>query len=286
VTAGLDLRGKTALVTGCNSGIGLETMRVLALRGAEVIGAARTLETARTACAQVQGHTRPVACELTDLASIEKCAEEMRLRAPPLDMLICNAGIMMLPKLQQVRGIEKQFATNHLGHFLLVNLLLPRVKASPQGRVVIVSSEAHRGAPAAGVELDNLSGEARYHPARAYGQSKLANILFAVSLARRLAGTTATANALHPGVIATNLGRHLPVVFAAALRILAFSPLLKSIPQGAATTCHVATAPMLAEASGVYFSDCNPKIPSTQARDPALAERLWARSEELLRGHL
>ena len=104
VTAGIDLRGKTAVVTGCSSGLGLETMRVLSLRGADVIGAARTLEAARTACAKITGNTRPIACELTDLDSIAKCADELSSAAPPLDMLICNAGIMMLPKLEQIRG--------------------------------------------------------------------------------------------------------------------------------------------------------------------------------------
>jgi WW domain-containing oxidoreductase len=286
VTAGIDLRGKTAVVTGCNSGLGLETMRVLSLRGAHVIGTGRTLESARNACATIKGNTRPIACELTDLDSIAKCADELSSSAPPLDILICNAGIMMVPKLEQVRGLEKQFATNHLGHFLLVNRLLARVKAAPQGRVVMLSSTAHTSAPKAGIEFDNLSGAKNYGPLSAYGQSKLANILFAVGLARRLSGTTATANALHPGVIATNLGRHLSPVFGALFRLLSFSPLLKSIPQGAATTCYVATSPALAKVSGVYFSDCNPKVPSSHARDGAMAERLWSVSEELVKGYL
>ena len=286
VTAGIDLRGKTAVVTGCNSGLGLETMRVLSLRGADVIGAARTLEAARTACAKIKGNTRPIACELTDLDSIAKCADELSSSAPPLDMLICNAGIMMLPKLEQIRGVEKQFATNYVGHFLLVNRLLARVKAAPQGRIVMLSSKGHESAPKAGIEFDNLSGEKHYGPLAAYGQSKLAMILFAMGLTRRLTGTTATANAVHPGVIATNLGRHLSPVFGAVFRILSFTPLLKSIPQGAATTCYVATSPALAKVSGVYFSDCNPKATSPQARDSALAERLWTVSEELVKGYL
>jgi WW domain-containing oxidoreductase len=286
VTAGVDLRGKTAVVTGCNSGLGLETMRVLSLRGADVIGVARTLEAARTACGKIKGNTRPIACELTDLDSIAKCADELSASAPPLDMLICNAGIMMLPKLEQIRGVEKQFATNYVGHFLLVNRLLARVKAAPQGRIVMLSSKGHESAPKAGIEFDNLSGEKHYGPLAAYGQSKLAIILFAMGLTRRLTGTTATANAVHPGVIATNLGRHLSPVFGAVFRILSFTPLLKSIPQGAATTCYVATSPALAKVSGVYFSDCNPKATSPQARDGAMAERLWAVSEELVKGYL
>jgi len=173
VTAGIDLRGKTAVVTGCNSGLGLETMRVLSLRGADVIGVARTLEAARMACGKVKGSTRPIACELSDLDSIAKCADEISASAPPLDMLICNAGIMMLPKLEQIRGVEKQFATNYVGHFLLVNRLLARVKAAPQGRIVLLSSRAHESAPKAGIEFDNLSGKKHYGPLAAYGQSKL-----------------------------------------------------------------------------------------------------------------
>jgi WW domain-containing oxidoreductase len=286
VTAGIDLRGKTAVVTGCNSGLGFETMRVLSLRGADVIGAARTLEAARTACAKIKGNTRPIACELTDLDSIAKCADELSSSAPPLDILICNAGIMMLPKLEQVRGVEKQFATNYVGHFLLVNRLLARVKAAPQGRIVMLSSKGHEYAPKVGIEFDNLSGERHYGPLAAYGQSKLAIILFAMGLTRRLTGTTATANTVHPGVINTSLGRHLSPVFGTVFSILSFSPLLKSIPQGAATTCYVATSAALAKVSGVYFADSNPKTPSAQARDGALGERLWTVSEELVKGYL
>jgi NAD(P)-dependent dehydrogenase (short-subunit alcohol dehydrogenase family) len=169
VTAGIDLADKTAVVTGCNSGIGFETMRVLALRGAEVIGTARSLETARSACAKVRGKARPVACELTDFDSVAGCADEIATSAPPIDVLICNAGVMMLPKLEQVRGIEKQFVTNHIGHFLLVERLLERVKAAPKGRIVLLSSEGHRFAPKEGIQFDNLSGEKSYRPMKAYG---------------------------------------------------------------------------------------------------------------------
>lgn len=215
VTVGIDLAGKTAVVTGCNSGIGFETMRVLALRGAEVIGAARSLETARAACAKVKGKARPVACELTDFDSVARCADEVAASASPIDILICNAGVMMLPKLEQVRGIEKQFATNHIGHFLLVERLLERVKAAPKGRIVLLSSEGHRYAPKEGIQFDNLSGEKSYGPLKAYGQSKLANILFAVGLTKRLMGTAVTTNALHPGIIKTNLQRHMSSILMA-----------------------------------------------------------------------
>jgi len=285
VTTGLDLTGKTALVTGCNSGIGFETMRVLAMRGAEVIGTARSLDTARDACAKVKGTVRPVACELTDLDSVARCADEVVASAPSLDMLICNAGVMMLPKLEQVRGIEKQFFTNHVGHFLLVNRLLDRVKVAPQGRIVLLSSEGHRFAPKEGIQFDNLSGQKGYGALKAYGQSKLANILMAVGLTERLKGTAVTANALHPGVIKTNLTRHVSSILMSVLSVVTIGQ-TKSIPQGAATTCVVATDPALARVSGCYFSDCNSKTPSAHARNAALAERLWTKSEELVKSHL
>jgi NAD(P)-dependent dehydrogenase (short-subunit alcohol dehydrogenase family) len=285
VTVGIDLAGKTAVVTGCNSGIGFETMRVLALRGAEVIGAARSLETARAACAKVKGKARPVACELTDFDSVARCADEVAASASPIDMLICNAGVMMLPKLEQVRGIEKQFATNHIGHFLLVERLLERVKAAPKGRIVLLSSEGHRYAPKEGIQFDNLSGEKSYGPLKAYGQSKLANILFAVGLTERLMGTAVTANALHPGIIKTNLQRHMSSILMGVLSVV-MAGRIKTIAQGAATTCLVATDHALDGISGFYFSDCNPATPSPQARDAALAERLWKVSEDLVKGYL
>jgi NAD(P)-dependent dehydrogenase (short-subunit alcohol dehydrogenase family) len=285
VTTGLDLTGKTALVTGCNSGIGFETMRVLAMRGAEVIGTARSLDTARDACAKVKGNVRPVACELTDLDSVARCADEVVATAPSLDMLICNAGVMMLPKLEQVSGVEKQFFTNHVGHFLLVNRLLHRVKAAPQGRIVLLSSEGHRFAPKEGIQFDNLSGQKGYGALRAYGQSKLANILMAVGLTERLRGTAVTANAVHPGVIKTNLTRHVSSILMSVLSVVTIGQ-TKSIPQGAATTCVVATDPALARVSGCYFSDCNPKTPFAHARNAALAERLWTTSEELVKSYL
>jgi NAD(P)-dependent dehydrogenase (short-subunit alcohol dehydrogenase family) len=285
VTARIDLAGKTAVVTGCNSGIGFETMRVLALRRAEVIGTARSLETARLACAKVKGKVRPAACELTDFDSVARCADEIAASAPPIDVLICNAGVMMLPKLEQVRGIEKQFATNHLGHFLLVKRLLERVKAAPQGRIVLLSSEGHRYAPKEGIQFDNLSGEKSYGPMRAYGQSKLANILCAVGLAKRLTGTAVTANALHPGIIKTNLMRHMSTILTGVLKVVMVG-WIKTIAQGAATTCLLAADPALESVSGCYFSDCNPATPSPQARDAALAERLWNVSEELVKDYL
>ena len=280
VTAGMDLTGRTALVTGCNSGLGLETMRVLALRGAHVIGAARTLEKAEKACASVTGKTTPLALELTDLPGIVAAAGQVADMDVPLDMLILNAGIMQLPELQIVNGVERQFAVNHVGHFLLTMRLLEQVVAADAGRVVVVSSGAHRWAPQ-GIRFDNLDGSQDYNPREAYGVSKTANGLFSRELARRLAKTSATSNSLHPGVIPTNLARHLPQ------RDYDMSnPMFKTIPEGTATQCYVATHPELAGVTGYYFDDCNPAVPNAHMQDDAMAAKLWAVSEDLVADHL
>lgn len=285
VTAGLDLSGKTVLVTGATSGLGLETMRVLALRGAHVIGTGRTLEKAKAACDGVAGRTTPIALELERWDTIVAATDLVRTLGIPLDALICNAGIMALPQLEQVNGLEKQFAVNHLGHFLLVNRLLPQVKAAPQGRVVHVSSLGYRWAPPSGIEFDNLSGERDYQPNKMYGQSKLANGLFSLELARRLRqeGSTATSNAVHPGVINTNLGRHFATWKRAAAGLIGWT-FMKSVEEGAASTCYVATSPALAQTSGIYFEDCNPVVPEAgkHMEDLAMAAKLWTTSEQLL----
>lgn len=282
VTDGIDLSGKVAVVTGCNSGLGYETMRVLALRGATVLGTARSSEKAEKACGSIEGDCRPFVMDLGDLDSVRSCAAAIKAETRILDMLICNAGIMALPELQQVNGIEKHFAINHLGHFLFVTQLLEPVKAAPQGRVVILSSLGYRWAPAAGIEFDNLSGEAgEYVPNTAYGQSKLANALFAYELAKRLEGSSATANSVHPGIINTNLGRHMPV-WKRTLGTLIGWTFMKSIPEGSATTTYVATAPALAKVNGHYFEDCNPVVPDgPHMRDDALAAKLWEVSLQL-----
>jgi len=285
VVEGIDLTGKTALVTGGNSGLGYETMRVLALRGAHVICAARTMEKAEQACAGITGRTTPVAIELTDFPSIVTGTEAVKALGMPIDMLILNAGIMALPELEQVYGMEKQFVTNHLGHFIVGNRLLPQVQAAPQGRVVVLSSSGYMWAPEAGIEFDNLSGERDYNPNKMYGQSKLANHLYVRQLAKNLAGTTTTANSVHPGVIMTNLGRSFPKWQQVAAKLIGWT-FMKSVEAGTATTCYVATAPALATVSGYYFADCNPEVPGGQMENDELAAKLWQVSEELTRPYL
>jgi NAD(P)-dependent dehydrogenase (short-subunit alcohol dehydrogenase family) len=251
-----------------------------------VICAARTAEKARAACDSIAGHITPSGFDLADWPSIEAAAAEIRALNRPIDMLICNAGIMELPELQQVYGIERQFVVNHLGHFILVNQLLEQVLAAPQGRIVHVSSgQATRNAPPEGIQFDNLSGEQGYDPALAYGQSKLANALFSLELARRLDRTAATSNALRPGVIPTNLGRHMPAWKPFVLKTIgrAFT---KTIPQGAATTAYVATAPALAQTSGYLFEHCNPIRAGGYTEDRAMAARLWTVSEALTADYL
>ena len=275
VTAGLDLTGTTWLITGCNSGIGLETARVLALRGAHVLGAARTEGKAREALGTAG---TPLACELSDLASVKQAVASVRASGVTLDGIIANAGIMALPTNQQMNGVELQLFTNHVGHFALVTGLLDRLSAA--ARVVILSSGAHRFAAERGLELDNLDGTKDYHPWRMYGRSKLANILFARSLASRFAveGSKRTAYSVHPGVIRTNLTRHIPDPDAL---LASMKPSMKSIPQGAATTLYAATKPGIETLSGRYFSDCAEANTITQGTDDALAQELWTVTEKL-----
>ena len=285
VTAGIDLTGKTALVTGANSGLGYEAMRVLAMRGAHVICAARTMGKAQQACAGIQGRTTPVAIELTDFPSIVAGTDAVRALGLPIDMLILNAGIMALPRLEQVYGLEKQFVTNHLGHFIVGNRLLPQVQAAPQGRVVVLTSSGYQWAPESGIEFDNLSGERDYNPNKMYGQSKLANHLYVRQLAKNLAGTVTTANSVHPGIIMTNLGRSFPKWQQTAGKLIGWT-FMKSVEAGTATTCYVATAPALATVSGHYFANCNPESPGGNMENDALAARLWQVSEEKTRPYL
>jgi NAD(P)-dependent dehydrogenase (short-subunit alcohol dehydrogenase family) len=282
VTAGLDLVGRTILVTGVNSGLGLETARVLSLRGARIVGLARTVEKARDALSGMPNDPVPVACELSDLGTVRTAVATVRALGVKLDAVICNAGIMALPKLEQKEGYELQFFTNHVGHFALVTGLLDVL--ADDGRVVMLSSAAHSDVPAVGIALDDLSGE-RTYDRRNYGQSKLANLLFAMELARRFAGTRRSANAVHPGVIETNLGRYmvgwLQLVVQVVFRLV--GPLfLKNAPQGAATQCYVAVHPNVAGTSGAYFADCNLAVPSAHARDAELAAKLWAETERIV----
>jgi NAD(P)-dependent dehydrogenase (short-subunit alcohol dehydrogenase family) len=290
VTAEIDLSGKLAVVTGCTSGIGFETMRVLAMRGAWVVGTSRALQRAEAACARVRGTTTALQLELSDYESVIACANAIRSINLPLDILICNAGYWAAGGQRKlVNGVEKHLAINHLGHTVLVNRLLGRLYMSQQGRIVMVSSRAaYRRAPQRGIEFDNLDGSVDYKDRQAYGQSKLANALFSLHLAKLLRGTRITTNALHPGVINTDLFRDEGRLFRAAILAATSLGYGKTVEEGAATSCYVATSPLLASTSGEFFEDCNAVVITGEGHlhDEVMAAELWRVSEDLTREHL
>ena len=280
VTAGLDLSGQTHVVTGCSSGLGLETVRVLALRGARVVGLARTAEKAEQALRGLGIDGVGLGCELSNLGSVREAVEALR-GLGPFHGILANAGIMALPTLQQIHGVERQLFVNHVGHFVLINGLLDQL--TPDGRVTVLSSGAHHFAKR-GIDLDNASGERDYDEWEAYGRSKLANILFANALAKRLpAGRVA--NSVHPGVILTNLSRHMdPAERDSMFQELEQDGRLKTVGQGAATQVLVATHPALASTTATYFSNCKPSRTLDHAQDPEQAEALWDWTEALVQG--
>lgn len=291
VTHGIDLTGKTIVMTGVNSGLGYEAMRVLTKNGAHVIGLARSLKKATEACESVEGKTTPVACELSDLASVKSCAEQIVALNTPIDVLICNAGIMALPELSLKDGLEMQFLTNHMGHFLLVYLLQERVKQAKEGRIVMLSSTAHQMTVKGGINFDNLDGSKGYSGWKFYGQSKLANLLTAKAFDERLKGVGVRSNAVHPGVINTNLPRSLGGI-AGLLFKLPFAGFLmdnvfgKTIPQGASTQCFVATHPSLKNVGGKYFSDNSEEKTTYYGSSKELADKLWDYSVNYLAPYL
>ncbi|KAK7507085.1 hypothetical protein BaRGS_00001936, partial [Batillaria attramentaria] len=280
--------GKTVIVTGANTGIGKETAKELARRGGRVILACRDLERAEKARAEIVLETanRNVVVKLLDLASmgsIRAFAKDINATEPHVDILINNAGIMRCPKMLTEDGFEMQLGVNHLGHFLLTMLLLDKIKASAPSRIVNVSSLAHvRGQ----INFDDLNTAKSYDPGVAYAQSKLANVLFTRELAKKLDGTGVTVNALHPGVVKTELGRHMNI-FKSSISRAVFAPiswvLLKTPVQGAQTTLYCALATELDGVTGKYFSDCKEKEVAEQAKDDEAAKRLWAISENWTR---
>ena len=284
VTEGVDLSGKLVVVTGCTAGIGFETMRVLAKRGANVLGTSRSLERARAACRKVIGSTIPAQLDLGDFDSVAKCADDIHTLRSPVDILINNAGYRGGGNERQlVHGVEKHFAINHLGHFILTNRLMDRLYISSQGRIVNVASRAaYRGAPDSGILFDDLRMVRDYSDSLAYGQSKLANVLFSLKLGELLRGTRITSNSLHPGVINTDIDRNLNPVTRFGFGLLtALSG--KTIEEGAATTCYVATSSKLGNISGRYFEDCDAVTIEGQGhmQDMAAADRLLQVSIDL-----
>ncbi|KAM3872919.1 retinol dehydrogenase 13 [Diretmus argenteus] len=281
------LDGKTVLITGANTGIGKETSRDLARRGARVVMACRDLSRAERAAEEIRqstgnGNVVIRHLDLASLFSVRHFAKDFLASEERLDILINNAGVMMCPKWLTEDGFETQLAVNHLGHFLLTNLLLPKLKSSTPSRIINVSSIAHQGGK---MDFDDLFFSRRpYSSLASYQQSKLANILFSRELAHRMRGTGVTAYSLHPGVIRTELGRHVESWFPLLGALLAAPSLLlmKTPTQGCQTSVYCAVTPGLEERSGGYFSDCAEKETAPEGRDDVAARRLWEESARLV----
>jgi len=261
VTAGIDLSGKTILVTGVGSGLGHEAMRVLAMRGAKVLGVDRTQEIAETACNKITGETVAYGCDLSDPAAVSAFARNLVKDHKIIDVILANAGVMSPPR-TVVSGykepLELQFAVNFMANFLLVNHLLPALKKAPSGRIVLVASDGYLSASRKlPINLDDLDCSESYDALTTYGQSKMAVIQFNKMLAKKLAGTGVTTNAVHPGVIRTNLAKESKNIKVKIIGALA-GPWTRSIAQGTATHCFVATHPSIEGVSGLYFGDSNP----------------------------
>jgi NAD(P)-dependent dehydrogenase (short-subunit alcohol dehydrogenase family) len=281
-----DQTGRTAVVTGGNTGLGFQVARVLAERGAQVTIACRDLAKGQRAAAEIGAGADFVRLDLTSLASVQEAAGEISSRHETLDLLINNAGVMMTPYAQTEDGFELQLATNHLGHFALTGLLLDRMLTVPGARIVAVSSFMHRRGS---IDFDDLMSERRYNRTAAYGQSKLANLLFAYELQRRLAkaGAQAIALAAHPGYASTGLTGNMPALMQAGSR--AVEPFIaQSAEKGALPILRAATDP--AAQGGEYYGPGNllqtkgdPKrvTSSGRSRDTEVASRLWTESERL-----
>lgn len=302
VLADKDLKGRTVLITGGYSGLGHETARAMASKGAHVIisgrDATKLSAAADTLAEETGARVDTLVCDLASLDSIRKAASEANDRFDKIDLLINNAGVMACDEAKTADGFEMQFGTNHIGHFLLTNLLMPLVEKGTRPRIVNLSSRGHHIAP---VDFDDPNFENRpYEKWLSYGQSKTANVLFAVGLEDRLAARGIHSYALHPGGIHTNLGRHMSeedvanlmarIQQAAEERGEQPQP-FKTIPQGAATTCWVATTEELEGAGGLYCEDCHVANEDNEdtgggvrsyAIDKDKADRLWKMSEEMV----
>jgi len=300
VIADIDLAGRTAIVTGGYSGIGLETVRALAAKGVAVVVPVRSPEKATENLAGLEGDVKTAPLDLADLASVRSFSELMLGELDRLDLLINNAGIMASPESRVGPGWESQFGVNHMGHFALTKALLPLIERTPGARVIALTSTAHK---LTDIRWDDIQFEGGYDKWQAYGQAKTANALFANALSRRLADKDAQAFSVHPGGIFTPLQRHLPQE-----EMIAFGWLdengeptemakagFKTPEQGSSTTLWAATSPELDGKSGVYCEDCDIASPtdseSPMARYQGVnehacsdesAERLWSISEALL----
>jgi len=277
------MQNKTVLITGGNAGIGLETARALAKQGATVVIVARDAAKGQDAVADIKHTTGNdkvsfMKCDLGSQKQIRQLAIDFKAKHNSLDVLVNNAGAFFSEYGETEDGIERQFAINHLGPFLLTNLLLDTIKASAPARIVNVASRAHyRGQ----IYFDNLYFKSNYDGFRlAYGQSKLGNVLFTNELARRLEGTGVTANSLHPGVVATDIARkESKGIYRLGWTL--FKPFMITTEQGAATSIYLASSPEVEGVTGKYFDKCKAKTPSSEALDATVALKLWQVSEKL-----
>jgi NAD(P)-dependent dehydrogenase (short-subunit alcohol dehydrogenase family) len=299
VLEGVDLSGRVAVVTGASGGLGLETARALGAHGAEVVVAARDPEKVARALGSLHelvpdGSSASVLLDLASLEAVRRAAAEIAQRYPRIDLLIDNAGVMAAPLDRTADGFESQFGTNHLGHFLLTTLLHDQLVAGAPSRVVVLSSAGHRFADVRWDDPNWIERPDEYFNWTSYGQAKTANALFALELDRRWAAEGVHAFSVHPGVILTDLGRHMQhedFEFMAANRPPG-ELVFKSVEQGAATTVWAATAPELDAHGGAYLEDCGVAATTddpaasagvrTWARDPDAARRLWDLSLDLV----
>ena len=280
-TTGKPLDGRVVLVTGANTGIGRVAALELAQQGAHVFVACRSAERTQSVLDEIRsvpgsGALEFLPLDLGDLESVRRCAETFLARGLPLHLLINNAGLAGARGFTK-SGFELAFGVNHLGHFLLTQLLLDRIKASAPARIVTVASKAHYRAP--GIDWQAVRERTRTATAlKEYCVSKLANVLFSAELGRRLSGSGVSTYSLHPGVVGTDVWRSLPWPLRAIMKLATISP-----EKGARTTLHCATSSSVATETGLYYDECRPKRPSRVAQDTALAAELWNRSEDWLR---
>lgn len=276
------MQGKTVIVTGATAGIGFETARALAEKGAQVVIISRSPERCQMTAERIRSETGNarvhfIAADLSYTAGIQEAAYQFKRHYSRLDVLVNNAGAFFDRRMVNTDGYEMTFALNHLNYFLLTHLLLDVLKSSSPARVINVSSDAHRSAS---LNFDDLQNEKNYRGFQVYGQSKLCNVLFTYELARRLEGARVTVNALHPGLVATNFAANNGPLYALGMRLVSF--LAKSPQKGAQTSIHLACAPDVEGISGKYFTDSRAVKSSPASYDRSSAEQLWTTSLSLI----
>jgi NAD(P)-dependent dehydrogenase (short-subunit alcohol dehydrogenase family) len=276
------MKDKVCVITGGTDGIGKAAAHGLALLGARLLIHGRDPEKGARAVAEIKASTQNPAIEFlqadfSSLADVRRLAATVMQRTPRIDVLINNAGGMFAKRLVSQDGYEMTFAVNHLAPFLLTHLLLDTLKGGGQTRIVTTASDAHRSGA---IHLDDLQATRKYSTMRVYGTSKLANILFTRTLARRLQGSAVTATCLHPGFVRTSFGRNMSPVGRRIFGLVA--RLARSPEKGAETVVYLAASPQVQGASGGYYFDCKLTQPSPAAQDDAVAEQLWSASERLV----